>query len=504
MKLYFLLAPAFLDLPLAVIRQIRSQRPAFQACGLVTGPAHVHRKIALADPKIFPLDRLDELERDWLETPCDENRLQEFQRLLGTDAIRRIQIGDRQLGSAWVFGAHHRGSELIDRILRDNVEAPRRYLVGLLSYCFDVLKKESPDIVFCYAVAGAPALALAEACRVLEIPFRRLSSARIGSRMIIDDEPQGMLGPVRRLYQRARQEPKLVAPYSTEAREWLERFRSAPSLPEYALESRKKAWRNYRTSALLLGAALGLLALCKGVAKGNRSDLRTVHPARNTRLVTSVSGFRARMLSRSHWFRPAPDVKASFAYYPLQVEPEASTLVMAPMHTNQLAVIEALSKSLPLNMTLVVKEHLPMLGRRPSNFYRQIARMPGVVLVSPFADNFDLIRRASVICVITGTAAWEGLLLGRPVIIIGNSPYLAIDSAVVHCPDLSRLHAAVAESLGRPGASEQEIVDYVSALFALSIEVPHTLLWGKVTKEVLKSNMQTVENLANALTADFQ
>ena len=70
-------------------------------------------------------------------------------------------------------------------------------------------------------------------------------------------------------------------------------------------------------------------------------------------------------------------------------------IVSAPMYTDQLAIVESLVKSLPLEMSLLVKEHVPMLGQRPAGFYARLKRMPGVNLVSPFENSCSLINRAA-------------------------------------------------------------------------------------------------------------
>jgi hypothetical protein len=44
-------------------------------------------------------------------------------------------------------------------------------------------------------------------------------------------------------------------------------------------------------------------------------------------------------------------------------DPESSTMVLAEKHTDQMAVIEAIAKSMPVGMRLVVKEHIATIMR---------------------------------------------------------------------------------------------------------------------------------------------
>jgi hypothetical protein len=115
-----------------------------------------------------------------------------------------------------------------------------------------------------------------------------------------------------------------------------------------------------------------------------------------------------------------------YVLYPIHFQPEASTLVQAPMYLDQVALLEDMAKSLPVGYRLYVKEHLSNRGRRPLDFYAAIRRIPAVRLLGPDTDTWSLIRNASAIAVITGTMGWEGLLFGKPVITFGDVFYNSV------------------------------------------------------------------------------
>lgn len=132
----------------------------------------------------------------------------------------------------------------------------------------------------------------------------------------------------------------------------------------------------------------------------------------------------------------APPVEGEkYVLYPIHFQPEASTLVQAPMYLDQIALLEDIAKSLPVGYRLYVKEHLSNRGRRPLEFYAAIRRIPAVRLLGPDTDTWSLIRNASAIAVITGTMGWEGLLFGMPVITFGDVFY----NAVPHTYQASRV-----------------------------------------------------------------
>ncbi|MGE5184922.1 MAG: hypothetical protein ACM31C_22795 [Acidobacteriota bacterium] len=115
---------------------------------------------------------------------------------------------------------------------------------------------------------------------------------------------------------------------------------------------------------------------------------------------------------------PRPGEK--YVVYPIHFQPEASTLVQAPLYLDQVALLQDIARSLPIGHRLYVKEHVSNRGRRPLAFYEAIRDIPAVRLLSPDTDTWALIRDASAIAVITGTMGWEGLLFDKPVVTFGD------------------------------------------------------------------------------------
>jgi hypothetical protein len=114
-------------------------------------------------------------------------------------------------------------------------------------------------------------------------------------------------------------------------------------------------------------------------------------------------------------------------FFPLQVEPESSLQTLAPYFTDQLAIARELALSLPADAVLAVKEHIWQLGRRTRGFYETLRGMPNVVLLAPDIRGTDVIRRSDLICAISGSAAHEAAVLGKPVIYFqAGSPLLAL------------------------------------------------------------------------------
>ena len=111
--------------------------------------------------------------------------------------------------------------------------------------------------------------------------------------------------------------------------------------------------------------------------------------------------------------RFASDTK--FVLYALQVEPETNFQGFSPENFFQLSTIIALSRDLPAGVALVVKEHLPAISRRPSQFYDQIRLLNNVIFVDPRSKGVDLVKASAAVATINGTVGQEAAVLGKPV-----------------------------------------------------------------------------------------
>lgn len=105
---------------------------------------------------------------------------------------------------------------------------------------------------------------------------------------------------------------------------------------------------------------------------------------------------------------------APFVLLTLHKQPEASIDVLGSHLSNQLETIRALARTLPAGAELWVKEHSNAIGDRPPAFFAAARQLPGVRLISPFLNSFDLMPHASLTLAVSGTACYEAGLLGLP------------------------------------------------------------------------------------------
>lgn len=158
----------------------------------------------------------------------------------------------------------------------------------------------------------------------------------------------------------------------------------------------------------------------------------------------------------------------NFIYFPLHMQPEASTNPLGGFFSDQLRAVRLLAEALPAGWRLAVKEHPhQQLALRPEGWFDALASTPGVTLVPMDWDSFALQRESRAVATVTGAAAWEAWLTGKPAIVLGHILY---QSAPAIFPVRNRLEAHEAlRAIGQGRApSPAEIRSYLGRLAHLS------------------------------------
>lgn len=287
--------------------------------------------------------------------------------------------------------------------------------------------------------------------RARGIPFLTIAPARVNGRFYI----------VRNHRDRYERVDELYADYKAHgltegdraiAERFIDEFRSAATKPDYFVKLATTPGFDLESLRTLVRLVHRRYAL-----DPDNYLLASPFEALWGRLVRVV---KARALDRPHFEQDVPREK--FVFFPLHFQPELTTLILAPYAVNQIAVIENLAKTLPVDHVLVVKEHKASLGRRPFGYYAAIRRLPNVRLVSPYLDSHTLIQRSSAVCVISSTVGWEALLYEKPVITLGDVCYNSFDLVrrVRAWEDVPR---AIADAVGGFRPDHDLLLKYVAA-----------------------------------------
>ena len=109
-----------------------------------------------------------------------------------------------------------------------------------------------------------------------------------------------------------------------------------------------------------------------------------------------------------------------YCIYNLHLQPEASIDVLGAYNSDQFNIIQNISRSLPADAVVVVKEHPQGVGDRVREFYNAVQDLPNALLVHPESDPWELMRNAFAVLTISGTAAYQAALMGVPSVVFSD------------------------------------------------------------------------------------
>lgn len=464
----------------------------FSADAVVTLDAGTAK--ALHEQKVFAFGRVDcitDHEAQWLAAPPLGGMItlaEDF----GAEMIRLTGIADREISG---FANPHAlaATSPLKHLTRASARR-EAYLCGLIRHLDAMLEAGGYEAIVATSVQDAPGVALALLAQRRGIPFLSPKAIGFGQITTLFDDVRNM-----RPSFRARFEASVAGDAAKDLRatgaDMLAAFRARPAPPDYMASPVNSpfGWPSALDSAALAYRAL------------------TGRPPENLRYPYPLSrlwhewrrAFVARYLAQNAMFAPLSALEGErFIYFPLHYEPEASLLVSAPHETDQLAVIERLHAALPAGMRLAVKEHRPMLGRRRLDFYKRLAGLPKVTLISPFVESFAMIARADLTATITGSAGMEAVLLGKPVLFFGDQPIQIIREGFYR-GDGSELTAdLITRALAMPPAREAVLHAFLGAMAAEGLDFPSGKIWGNLASlsfEAVGASSQAVDRMVELL-----
>ncbi|MBP3819945.1 MAG: hypothetical protein J6H31_16790 [Butyrivibrio sp.] len=121
------------------------------------------------------------------------------------------------------------------------------------------------------------------------------------------------------------------------------------------------------------------------------------------------------------------DYNRPYVYYPLHLQPEMTTDTLGGIYCNQLLLLEHLSKLIPDDWVIYAKEHpLQTEYMRGEYFFKQLALLPKVHLVSNKIDTYELNRHSQFVATLVGTTGWEAISGGKNALVFGKAWYGAL------------------------------------------------------------------------------
>jgi len=123
-----------------------------------------------------------------------------------------------------------------------------------------------------------------------------------------------------------------------------------------------------------------------------------------------------------------------FIYYPLHVPADMALTLRSPQFLDQVALIDYLARTVPHPYKIVIKEHPAMIGAiHARRLCELLDRQDNLYLAAPSTNNYQILRAAEIVLSINSKAGAEAVLLGKPVLVLGDAFY-------TNAPFVQRVH----------------------------------------------------------------
>ncbi|MBP9694914.1 MAG: hypothetical protein KBD73_00660 [Candidatus Magasanikbacteria bacterium] len=324
----------------------------------------------------------------------------------------------------------------------------------------EFLEKEKPNFIVFFAIGAIGTMMLYHIAKRMGIKVLVIDAARVGDNMVVTED-FNTFSDLGRFFKELRNGDR-KSNNIAEAKKLLTDFRKTHSLSlGYMATTEKPEPVTFKKRFLTY------FKIWQESHRHNREH-DYAKPASLFRFFWVKIADRFRRLRGFHDLVSLPNKADKFAFFPLHFEPETSLLNIAPFASDQIAIVRMIARSLPINFKLYVKEHPAMVHKRERSYYKELLKIPNVILVDPKIKSFDLILDAKLILTITSTTGWESLLLGKPVISFGHIFYNEYPGVRYSAtPEL--LPQLVNDQLNGFVPDEDSIIDFVASLMDIGM-----------------------------------
>jgi len=184
-------------------------------------------------------------------------------------------------------------------------------------------------------------------------------------------------------------------------------------------------------------------------------------------------------------------IEKKFVYFPMHYPKDSQLTLRGLPFLKQADIIDVISRYLPSDYILLVKEHPHARGYSKVSDIKRISQLSRTFLLHPFVNSHDVLQKASGIVVINSSVGMEAMMYSKPVITLGRSFYRG-QGLTIDVDSLYDLEQAFVE-LESFQVERQKLKELIFKIKHYSLDVDY--------KDLFKSKDEVIEKYANELSA---
>lgn len=300
------------------------------------------------------------------------------------------------------------------------VETQEKYMVAAFRVFERDLQVCPTSIIFSELVIGLQDAVLQAVAEKRGIPYVGMRASKLGEGIVFcDPYTEIPFGFDKTFHQYAGEAATIPAEIETAAWAHLERLRGKYETPVYMKESGRDAAYMERGHIRRL---YEMLVVDRTSVKGASFLHLDTWERLKYRLLRMRNLWQLRGRHGQTLFADPNSLEGQrFVIFPMQFEPEATTLIRAYPLVDQVGLVKILAKMLPHGVRLAVKEHRGNEGYRKLRDYEELHYEPNIVLLPRVMDVGKLVRQSIGVVTLSSRMGWEALALGKPVFVLGRA-----------------------------------------------------------------------------------
>lgn len=175
------------------------------------------------------------------------------------------------------------------------------------------------------------------------------------------------------------------------------------------------------------------------------------------------------------------DTSQKYIYYPFHFTEDAQVRLKYPEGYNQYELIRNISKNLPANIRLLVKEHPAYVGNFSLKELFDLSKQPNITVVDPNISSKEIFSYCDHVITINSTVGYEALFFGKLVITLGKSFYDGFPG-VIKLKDIADLYHILSDRALMQKKSDElssQLKDRTTSLLESSLQFNYYDMYGK-------------------------